>query len=94
MELLGDARRSRTYVVVGGADPHLAEVDGEDGVGARALDVHLGAGCGARQSAELQTLHHLPGETRSQARANLSNVFQATEFLERRAAFKVWHLQK
>lgn len=37
----------------------MAQVDGEDGVGSRALDVHLSAGGGARQSPELQALYHL-----------------------------------
>lgn len=37
----------------------MAQVDGEDGMGARALDVHLGAGCSTGQSTQLQTLHHL-----------------------------------
>lgn len=34
-------------------------MDGEDGMGARALDIHLGAGRGTGQSTQLQTLHHL-----------------------------------
>lgn len=34
-------------------------MDGEDGVRARALHVHLCAGRGARQGAHLQALHHL-----------------------------------
>lgn len=41
------------------AHPHLTEVDGEDGVRAGALGVHLGAGCGPGQSTELQTLQQL-----------------------------------
>lgn len=40
-------------------DPHLTEVDGEDSVRAGALGIHLGAGCGAGQSAKLQTLQQL-----------------------------------
>ena len=42
-----------------GAQAHLAHVDGEDGVGAGALHVHLGAGRGARQGALLQALDQL-----------------------------------
>lgn len=38
---------------------HLAEVDGEDGMRAGALGVHLCAGGGAGQSAQLQTLQEL-----------------------------------
>lgn len=53
------AFHNNTYIVVRGADSHLAQVDGEDGMGAWTLDVHLGAGGGARQSAQLQTLNHL-----------------------------------
>lgn len=49
----------RPYVVVRGADADLAQVDGEDGVRAGALDIHLGAGCGAGQGSHLQALHHL-----------------------------------
>lgn len=44
------------------AHSHLAEVDGEDGMRARALGVHLCAGCGAGQSAQLQTLQELKRE--------------------------------
>lgn len=40
---------------------HLTEVDGEDGVRAGALSIHLGAGCGPGQSTELQTLQQLWG---------------------------------
>lgn len=47
-----------TYVFVG-ADPDLTEVDGENGMGPGALDVHLSAGRGPRESAQLQTLDHL-----------------------------------
>lgn len=43
------------------AHSHLTEVDGEDGVRAGALSIHLGAGCGPGQSAELQTLQQLWG---------------------------------
>lgn len=42
-----------------GAQARLAQVDGEDGVGARALQVHLGAGCGARQRPLPQALGQL-----------------------------------
>lgn len=41
------------------ADSHLTQVDGEDGVRAGALGIHLGAGCCAGQSAKLQTLQQL-----------------------------------
>lgn len=41
------------------ADSHLAEVDGEDGMRAGALGVHLRAGGGAGKSAQLQTLQQL-----------------------------------
>lgn len=41
------------------ANSHLTQVDGENGVRAGALGVHLGAGCCAGQSAELQTLQQL-----------------------------------
>lgn len=41
------------------AHSHLTEVDGEDGVRSGALSVHLGAGRGPRQSAELQALQQL-----------------------------------
>lgn len=41
---------------------HLTEVDGEDGMRARALGVHLCAGCGSGQSAQLQTLQKLRRE--------------------------------
>ena len=51
--------------IVGGTDADLAQVDGEDGVRARALHVHLSAGGGATQSPELQTLHHLRQKTLS-----------------------------
>ena len=34
-------------------------MDGEDGVGAGTLDVHLGAGRAAAEGAQLQTLQHL-----------------------------------
>lgn len=47
------------YVVISGAHSNLAEVDGEDGVGAWTLYVHLSTGGGARQSTQLQTLDHL-----------------------------------
>lgn len=43
------------------AHSHLTEVDGEDGVRAGALSIHLGAGCGPGQSTELQTLQQLQG---------------------------------
>lgn len=36
-----------SYQVHRGADAHLANIDGEDCMGAGALDIHLGAGCGA-----------------------------------------------
>lgn len=39
--------------IVGGTDADLAQVDCEDGVRSRALDIHLRAGCGARQSPQL-----------------------------------------
>lgn len=38
---------------------HLTEMDGEDGVRAGALSVHLCAGCCPGQSAEFQTLQQL-----------------------------------
>ncbi len=41
------------------ADSHLAEVDGEDGMRAGALGIHLCAGGGAGKSAQLQTLQQL-----------------------------------
>lgn len=53
-----------TYVIIRAADSNLAQVNGEDGVGARTLHVHLGAGGGARQSAQFQTLQHLLGRHR------------------------------
>lgn len=43
------------------AHSHLTEVDGEDGVRAGALSVHLGAGRGPGQSTEFQTLQQLQG---------------------------------
>lgn len=65
--------------IVGGADADLTQVDGEDGVGARALDVHLGAGGGARQSAELQALHHLQGE-RAPSQSSSSSTLSSSSF--------------
>ena len=56
------------------ADPHLTEVDGEDGVRAGALGVHLGAGCGAGQGAELQTLQQLQ-QTQTQCGGRLVVTF-------------------
>lgn len=41
------------------AHSHLTEVDGKDGVRAGACGVHLSAGGGAGQSAELQALQQL-----------------------------------
>lgn len=48
-----------TTYIVWGTDANLAQVDGEDGMGAWALDIHLSAGSGAGESAQLQTLDHL-----------------------------------
>lgn len=41
------------------AHSHLTEVDGEDGVWAGALSIHLGAGCGPGESTKFQTLQQL-----------------------------------
>lgn len=48
-----------TPYIVWGTDANLAQVDGEDGMGAWALDIHLSAGGGAGQSAQFETLQHL-----------------------------------
>lgn len=50
-----------TYIVRS-TDADLAQVDGEDGMRSGALDVHLSAGCGARQSPQFQALHHLQSQ--------------------------------
>ena len=48
------------YLVIAvGADAHLAQVDGEDGVRARTLGIHIGTRSRTGQSAQLQTLDHL-----------------------------------
>lgn len=52
---------------------HLAEVDGEDGMRAGALGVHLRAGGGAGQSAQLQTLQELR-RTYSTAGVSVTNT--------------------
>lgn len=51
--------RGGTYVFCGCTNTHLADVNGEDGVRSRALYIHLSAGSGAGESAQLQTLDHL-----------------------------------
>lgn len=51
--------RGGTYVFSGCTNTHLADVNGEDGVRPRALYIHLSAGSGAGESAQLQTLDHL-----------------------------------
>lgn len=48
-----------THSICLGTHSGLTHVNGKDGVWTRALYVHLGAGRGARESAQLQTLHHL-----------------------------------
>lgn len=56
------APRGAPHQLGRGAHAHLAQVDGEDGVRAGALHVHLGAGRGARQRPLPQALHQLWGE--------------------------------
>jgi len=64
----------RTHIV-GGTDANLAQVDGEDGVGPGALDIHLRAGGGATQSPELQALHHLTGPREKERETTTTNTF-------------------
>lgn len=53
------------------AHSHLTEVDGEDGVRSGALSIHLGAGGGPRQSAELQALQQLHIKKKSEEKSEL-----------------------